>query len=169
MALRRGLTLPAGLRFFPADRAAAVWATVLAVIGVCLFVAALDLAFGAMLPAGYREFYTQPLWPRVLRSSLGAIEEELLYRLLLTTALAALPMLWGKRAGTGWMAAAIVVAQLVNVHALVLLAPPWGMLRYWLVGCVWGWLYWRHGLVSALIGHGMVHFALDPLLLRLLA
>lgn len=169
MAFLHRLTLPAGLRLLPTDRAAAFRAVVLAVLGVCLFIAALDLAFGALLPAGYREFYTMPLWPRVLRSSLGAIEEELLFRLLLTTALAALPLLWGKRAGPGWIVAAIVLAQLANVHALVLLAPPWGMLRYWLVGCVWGWLYWRHGLVSALIGHGTVHLALDPLLLGLLA
>ena len=162
------LSLPAGLRLFPGDLNAALRATLGAVVGVSLFVVALDLVFQAALPEGYRHFYTAPLTPRMLASCLGALKEELLYRLLLTTALAALPMLWGKRAGPKWMVAAIVLAQLANVHALVLEVPPWGALRFWLVGCTWGWLYWRHGLASALVGHGAVHLLLDPLLLRLL-
>jgi hypothetical protein len=29
---------------------------------------------------------------------------------------------------------------------------------------VWGWLYWRHGFVSALLGHGLCHLLLDPAL-----
>jgi hypothetical protein len=66
------------------------------------------------------------------------------------------------------MIGAVVLAQLVNVEWLALEAPPWGALRFWLVGCTWGWLYWRHGFASALIGHGAVHLLLDPLLQRLL-
>jgi hypothetical protein len=162
------LSLPAGLRLFPDNLNAALRATLGAVVGVSLFVVALDQAFNAALPEGYRHFYTAPLYPRMFASCLGALKEELLYRLLLTTALAALPMLWGKSAGPKWMIAAIVLAQFANVQALVLEVPPWGALRFWLVGCTWGWLYWRHGLASAMVGHGAVHLLLDPLLLRVL-
>ncbi len=143
-------------------------ATLGTVAAVTLFVAALDLAFLATLPEAYRSHYASPLDPRIWQACLGALREELLYRLGLTTLLAALPALWGKRAGPGWMIVAIVLAQLANVHAVVLAMPPWSLLRFWLVGCAWGWLYWRHGLASALIGHGTVHLMLDPVLLRLL-
>jgi hypothetical protein len=47
----------------------------------------------------------------------------------------------------------------------VLHDPVYASLRYLAVGSVWGWLYWRHGWVSALIGHGAAHLVLDPLLL----
>lgn len=46
--------------------------------------------------------------------------------------------------------------------------PLYATLRYWLVGAVWGWLYWRHGFLAALAGHGLSHLLLDPLLLRAL-
>lgn len=165
LSLPRRFAWPAGLGLLPADAKSAATATGLAMLGVGALVLALDLAFRTALPPDYVTHYTAPLWPRVVFSCLGALKEELLYRLVLTTALAALPMLWGKRAGTGWMIFAIAAAQLVNVEWLVFEAAPWGALRFWLVGCVWGWLYWRHGLVSALIGHGTVHLLLDPLLL----
>jgi Type II CAAX prenyl endopeptidase Rce1-like len=162
------LVLPAGLRLFPANWSAAVRAALITVLGVCAFVTALDLAFRAVLPPGYVQFYSAELWPRMAQTCLDAAGEELVYRLGLMTLLAALPMLWGKRAGARWMIAAIVLAQLANVQAFVLIVPPWGGLRFWLVGCVWGGLYWRHGFVTALAGHSLVHLALDPLLLAAL-
>jgi Type II CAAX prenyl endopeptidase Rce1-like len=169
LSLPRRLALPAGLRLSPANSKSAAVATGLAMLGAGALVLALDLAFRTALPPDYVQFYTGPLWPRLVFSCLGAIREELLYRLVLTTAFAALPAMWGKRAGPRWMIFAIAAAQLVNVEWLVFEAAPWGALRFWLVGCVWGWLYWRHGLVSALLGHGTLHLLLDPLLLAVLA
>lgn len=31
-------------------------------------------------------------------------------------------------------------------------------------GILWGYLYWRHGLVSAITGHISAHLSLEPLL-----
>ncbi|MFM5924883.1 MAG: type II CAAX prenyl endopeptidase Rce1 family protein [Novosphingobium sp.] len=146
----------------------ALRATALSVVGVCLFIVALDLAFRADLPTGYLRYYTAPLWPRTAWACVNSVGEELVYRLGLMSALAAVPALIGRRAGPRWIVAAIVLAQLVNVGSLVFAVPPWGTVRFWLVGCVWGWLYWRHGFVSALIGHATAHLLLDPLLLTAL-
>ncbi|MFM5955330.1 MAG: type II CAAX prenyl endopeptidase Rce1 family protein [Novosphingobium sp.] len=154
---------------YPSDRTLALRATALSVVCVCLLIVALDLAFRADLPTGYLRAYTDPLWPRTAWSCLDSVGEELVYRLGLMTALAAVPALIRRRAGPGWIVAAIVLAQLVNTGPLVFVVPPWGMLRFWLVGCVWGWLYWRHGFFSALIGHGVAHILLDPVLLAVLA
>lgn len=142
--------------------------SVLALAGVCLFIVALDLACRPFLPASYHQFYTEPLFPRMFRSCLRSLEEEVLYRLILTTLLASIPLLWRRQPGRWWIVGAIVLAQLVNVHAVVAAAPPWGILRFWVVGCVWGWLYWRHGFLAALLTHGSAHLMLDPLLLGLL-
>lgn len=96
------------------------------------------------------------------------MREELLYWLGLQTLLAALPLLVRRQSGTGWMIAAIVLAQLANAGAWAFAVPPWGMVRFWLVGCIWGWLYWRHGFATALVAHGASHLLLDPLLLAVI-
>jgi len=60
--------------------------------------------------------------------------------------------------------AIIVAAQFANVGVLVVADPLYAGLRYWLVGCVWGWLYWRHGWLAAVAGHVLTHPVLDPVL-----
>lgn len=141
----------------------------IAVLVVCLLVALSDFVMRDTLPTVYRDRYTSPLWPRTWLISLTAMREELLYRLGLQSLLVALPLLLGRKTGPHWMLAAIVLAQLANVGLLALVWPPYGLIRFWLVGCIWGWLYWKHGFVSALVGHAIVYFLLNPLLLLVMA
>lgn len=164
MDLGRSMRLPAGLRLLPADPRAAIRATAIAILVVCAWIAAIDFAFRPMLPQDYMAHYAASLWPRTAWACLGSMREELLFRLGMMTLLAAVPALFGLKPGDGWMVAVIVLAQLANVGTLVLAYPVYGALRLWLVGCVWGWLYWRHGFASALAGHGLSHLLLDPLL-----
>jgi hypothetical protein len=113
---------------------------------------------------GYVAFFTSPLWPRTALMSAKAAIEEVEYRLLLMTVLV---FLFSRR--RYGIVAAIVLAQLVNVWPTLLVDPLYGSLRYWLVGCVRGWLYWKHGWLTALAGHSLCHLVLDPLLLATLA
>ena len=157
--------MPSGLRLLPADVSAAVRAAIGCIVLACLIAVVADRIALPLLPPAYVEQYNAPLWPRTLLISLQSMREELLYRLGLQTLLAALPMLVGRQPGRGWMVAAIVLAQLANAGIWAFALPPWGMIRFWLVGCIWGWLYWRHGFATALIAHGSSHLLLDPLLM----
>lgn len=136
---------------------------------VCVLVPVCDWVMGDTLPAVYRQHFTSALWPRTALAIPKAMREELIFRLGLQSLLAGLPMLVGRKPGSRWMIAAIVLAQLANIDLLALSYPPYGLLRFWLVGCIWGWLYWKHGFASALIGHSASHLVLDPLLLAVLA
>lgn len=158
--------LPGDLRVRPHGKALAATPAAIAVAIAIAIMA--DLAFRSALLPDYLAFNRQPLWPRILLSIWWAIEAELIYRLALMTAIVALPGVFGRKAGAAWMVFAIVASQLANVGSLALLEPPYGAIRFWLVGCIWGWLYWRHGFLSALAGHGLSHLLLDPLLLALL-
>ncbi|WP_423141914.1 type II CAAX prenyl endopeptidase Rce1 family protein [Parablastomonas sp. CN1-191] len=161
-------TLPGGWRLLPCDPRAALAAGALAIAGVTAWVLLVDADLCRDgLPLLARE--TAPLWPRTLISCLGAMREEVVYRLALTTVLAALPLLFGRRVPGWWIVAAILAAQFVNIEPIDIAYPVWGTLRFWLVGAVWGWLYWRHGFVTALAAHGVVHIVLDPLLRAALA
>lgn len=157
--------LPGGLRIAAPDPARAIRATVVAIIAVSAFVIVLDAAvFREALKPDYVAHATAPLWPRTPLACLGSAMEELIFRLAAMTALIAMPGLIGKKPGPAWFVFTIVAAQFMNVGELVLADPLLASLRYWLVGCVWGWLYWRHGFVSALFGHGLCHLLLDPAL-----
>lgn len=165
MSARGAASLPGGLRLLPAERGAAAIAAVAAIVEVTAFVVLLDgVVFRDALPADYVAFHARPLWPRVIEACLAAMADEVVYRLGLTTLLVAAIAWWRGSVAPWQVVAAIAAAQLVNVWALVLAAPAYGALRFWAVGCVWGWLYWRHGWVAALAGHGAVHLALDPVL-----
>lgn len=131
----------------------------LAAAVVTAFVLALDMVFRPALPAGYVAFFTAPLWPRIAFICALAAIEEVKFRLLLTTGLAWLLSRWRYA-----MIAAIALAQLTSAWPAIIADPVYALLRYWLVGCTWGWLYWRHGFVTALIAHASVHLVLDPLL-----
>ena len=160
------MKLPGGLRITAPQPGAAGRAVALAVLGVTIFVVLLDgWLFRRHLPAGYVAFYTGPLVPRIFVMSLLACVEELKFRLLLMTALVALAALVRRKPPAAWFVAIILAAQFANVWTLVLGDPLYASLRYWAVGCVWGWLYWRHGWLSALVGHGTAHVLLDPALL----
>lgn len=163
-----------GLHLLARERKAALAATLCSVLGVSAFVLLLDgVLFRRALPDGYAALFTAPLLPRMLFSAAGSMLEEVQYRLLLTTALAALAAAvsapFTRRPLPSWVLLPIIAAvQLLNAWTAVSHYPLYGALRFWLVGCVWGLLYWRHGFLSALAGHGLVHLLLDPALRALL-
>ncbi len=161
--------LLSGLRLLPTSWGAAAIAVIASIVGVSAFIALLDaVLFRAILPPDYIAHYTSSLAGRTLAACLSSLRDELIYRLGLMTALVMLLALWRGRLSPAWMIFAILAVQFVNVGAIVLAEPLYGTLRFWLVGSVWGWLYWRHGALAALAGHGACHLLLDPVLLVLL-
>jgi hypothetical protein len=140
------------------------------IVGVTLFIALLDaLLFRQSLPQEYVAVYTSPLLPRTLLNLLNAAIDEVKFRLLLMTALVMLLGWWRGKLAPGWFILAIIAVQFANVWDIVIAFPLYGTLRFWAVGCVWGWLYWRHGWLTALAGHSATHLLMDPVLLYLLS
>lgn len=155
-----------GLRLVPQDKQASLRDGAIAVLAVTAFIVALDVwLFRSHLPQKYVDFYTSPLVPRMFVVCAFALGEELKYRLVLMTALVVLASAARIRLTASWFWAIIALSQLANVYALVLDDPLYATLRYWAVGSVWGWLYWKRGWITAAAGHGVSHLLLDPLLL----
>lgn len=130
-AVRGKLAMLLGvLRLAPRDRRAVFGAAVLAILGVSAFIALLD---GWLLrsrpPASYVDFYTGPLVPRTFVMCLLSAWEEVLYRLLLMTALVVLASAARVRLTWPVVLAIILLAQLVAVHALVVADPLYASLR----------------------------------------
>jgi hypothetical protein len=158
-----------GLRLFPEDRRAAARDVAIAVMAITAVIVLLDAwLMRSHLPQKYVDFYTSPLVPRMFVVCLFALGEEIKYRLLLMTALVVLASAVRIRLTASWFWAIIALSQLANVYPLVIEDPFYGALRYWAVGSVWGWLYWKRGWMSAAAGHGLSHLLLDPLLLVVL-
>ena len=163
----RGLS--GGLTLRPAQWRAAGIAVLCAIAAVTWFVLLLDgVLFRQHLTADYVRLFTSPLIPRLPVFSLLAVIEEFKYRLLLMTALVAVQQLVGIKLSPISFVGAIVISQFVNVGSFVIADPVYASLRYLAVGCVWGWLYWRHGWLAALTGHAVCHLLLDPLLMLVL-
>lgn len=154
-----------GLRLLPQNQRAAFGETLASIVAVTVFILVLDTLFRNQLPAGYADLYASPLWPRTPLVCLMALVEEIKFRLVLMTVLIMAEVVLRGRASRSWIIAAIILSQLVNVWPWVLAYPLYAGLRYWLVGCVWGWVYWRHGWATAAAGHGTIHLLLDPLLM----
>ncbi|AZO53855.1 MULTISPECIES: CPBP family glutamic-type intramembrane protease [unclassified Mesorhizobium] len=102
-----------------------------------------------------------------------AVVDELVFRLVAMSALAwLLTALLGLRPLAFWIA--IVITALVIYPAarhayLAKLTPSLlTMMREIMLhggaGILWGWLYWRHGLVASMVGHVSAHLALQPML-----
>ena len=154
-----------GLRLRPADWNAAAIAIAASIIGVTLFILMLDaVIFRNSLPADYVAFYTRPLLPRVIIACVMSGVEEVIYRLILMTLLIIMVTRWRGPPASATVVAVILLSQFMNIGALVVADPLYASLRFWAVGSVWGWLYWRHGWLAALIGHGSTHLLLDPAL-----
>ena len=153
----------------PTNWRAAGVTVVLAIAGVTAAILVLDgLLFRQYLTPDYVRVFSSPLIPRLPVLSLIAAIDEFKYRLLLMTVMVAVQKLvFGKLTAASFVAA-IVISQFVNVGSLVLADPIYAALRYWAVGCVWGWLYWRHGWLAAVTGHAGSHVLLDPLLMQVL-
>jgi len=98
--------------------------------------------------------------------------EELVYRLAITTcltwAIVTVLQIRGSIAVPFMLAAG--VAQGLNIALGVKDAADmlvYAGLRYWVPGMVWAWLYLRHGLLAAIVGHSGTHLWLDPALAQL--
>jgi len=125
---------------------------------------ALDKIFSLFI--GTIAFEPVPIWQGVLASFYGGIVEEILMRLFLVTTLV---WIFTKVKGTGnkptstmvWIAiiiASIVfglghlpaTAQLTTITPLIVVRA---ILLNGIGGMVFGWLYWKKGLESAMIAH----------------
>lgn len=147
------------------------------VLGAALGVLAASvlLGFSVLLPLPEMEALRGPSWHAALLASFGAgLREEIWLRLGLMTFLA-----WsfshGGRAGLvtrAVISANIVAALLFGMMHLpqaaafgALTAPviAWILLGNGLVGVVCGWLYWRMGILAAIVSHATTDIVLTVL------
>lgn len=147
-----------------------------AAILVAIWCAGIDVSMRPVLQPGYLRYVTTiPLGERLLGYTMRAFNENIMYRLFLSSLLAwVLGMVWHSADGrptVGAFCAAIVIAQMVNIGInITILAPVTTFsllhdaLRYVAPGVVWGWLYWRYGFQSNEIACTSVHIVLQPLL-----
>lgn len=158
-----------GLKLVPRDWRAALVAALACVAGVTLWSVLLNsVIFKGALPTGYRDYFTAPLWPRMALVAAQALTEELVYRLVLMTGLVMLGVRLFGRLTVPWAILSIATAQWACIWPFVIAVPVYGSLYFWLNGCIWGWLYWRHGWMTAALAHCSIHLVLDPLLYWLL-
>jgi Type II CAAX prenyl endopeptidase Rce1-like len=133
-------------------------------LGVGILSALLGFAFKSFLPPARIELPPPPAWAGILGSAGAAITEEIWFRLALVSGIAWICSRMMKQTeGCAfiWLAnvlAAIVFAasHLPGNAAIAPLTTPvimLGMLSRVPAGIVFGWLYWRHGLLAAMIGH----------------
>jgi membrane protease YdiL (CAAX protease family) len=134
------------------------------------------LFFVQHLPAAMHPAFQIPLWKRLLAGILyGGITEELLMRLFLLSVVAWLLGRWWKTTervpspGAFW-AAIIVVAFLFGVGHLPTTAAMAPLTQVLVVralvlngvaGVAFGYLYWRHGLEAAMVGHMSAHLLMQ--------
>ena len=163
----------AGLTFSPTDRKWPVLMPLLTAVVVALWCVAVDWLFRAQLHPAYVAFIRQePVATRIVIMAMRAVNENIIYRLFVTTALvAAIGRVWraGNNPASGGCWTAIVLAQVLNI-VINVAAPTTPLialhdaLRYVVPGIVWGWLYWKRGFQSVEIACTSVHLALQPLL-----
>ena len=133
------------------------------------------LVFRSVIPAAQAELISSfSVVERIVYFVPMAAIDELEFRLIVMSAVAwVFVAVAGSRAGSYW--AAIVVVALVAYPALhpvylASLAPfaPLTISRELLLhgtaGVLWGYLYWRYGLLAAMTGHASAHLSLQPML-----
>jgi hypothetical protein len=129
---------------------------------------ALDaLLFARTLPRSFRPLLELPLWKRLAGVLYGGITEELISRLFVMSLLVWLiAHAWrtpagGPAPGAYWCALAGAALAFAALHlpATMALAPltpkliARGLLLNGAAGAVFGYLYWRRGLVAAMAAH----------------
>lgn len=134
------------------------------------------LFFLRHLPEALHPWFEVPLWKRLLAGILyGGITEELLMRLFLVSLAAWLLGRWLKTpagmpsSGAFW-AAIILVAILFGLGHLPTTAAITPLTQVLVVralvlngvaGIAFGYLYWRHGLEAAMVGHMSAHLVMQ--------
>jgi membrane protease YdiL (CAAX protease family) len=146
-----------------------------AIVGVCL-IAIEALFFLRQLPKPMQQLFEIPLWKRLLAGVVyGGITEELLMRLFLMSLVAwILKRVWSTPAGlpnrTAFWVAIVFVALLFGVGhlpatAVVTPLTPMIVARALVLngvaGIAFGYLYWRHGLEAAMLGHMSTHLVMQ--------
>ena len=173
----RRQNLIADIRFLPENLHTAIVAVAASVVGCTLAVVTVDAAFRSSLTSQYVAVFTGPQpGLTTLVMMIEATRDESLGRLLLVGGMVVIArvVLRGRAIPLAVLAAIFVAAQ-VLILLPQLPAPAtttevaYDALRYVGPGVLWGWLFWRHGFVAALVGHAGTHLALDPALRVLLA
>ncbi len=156
------------------------------VAGVVVATVLLVLEFGVFVPnlsaaARGAEAPSPPAWQGLLASFYGGIDEEILLRLGVMTLFAwigaRLTRSFPARAGVIWTAnlLAAILFGLGHLPAVAALEPLTGLaiarvlVLNGLAGIVYGWLYWRRGLLSAMVAHFATDVVLHGLTPALLA
>jgi Type II CAAX prenyl endopeptidase Rce1-like len=146
-----------------------------AAVGVTL-VAIEALVFLRHLPPAMHGTFEIPLWKRLLGSVLyGGITEELIMRLFLVSLVAWLCGRWWKTAnglptsGAFWIAIVLVavlfgLGHLPATSAVTPLTTTLvvrALVLNGIAGIAFGYLYWKHGLEAAMIGHMSAHLVMQ--------
>jgi len=163
------------VRILPENSKAAVVAIGVSIVGCTLAIVAIDAAFRTSLTTQYlATFAQQPagLTPMMIGK---AAMEELVGRLLLEGGMLTVAGLALRERKIGpWLLLAIILAAQILILLPDLAAPAgvtewvYDAVRFVGPGVLWGWLFWRHGFVAALLGHTGTHPLLDPALHALL-
>jgi membrane protease YdiL (CAAX protease family) len=146
-----------------------------AVVGATL-VAIEALVFLQHLTLPMQRLFAMPLWKRLLAGVLyGGITEELLMRLFLMSLVAWLCGRWWKTpgglpsSGAFWIAIVLVavlfgLGHLPATSAVTPLTTTLvlrSLILNGIAGTAFGYLYWRHGLEAAMIGHMSAHLVMQ--------
>lgn len=132
------------------------------------------IGFGAhaMLPAPKHSITVPPAWQGLLASISAGVREEIWLRfgvmtllVWIATRIARQQQAGGRAVWTGNVLAALLFGAMHLPGAFALFSPgPWAVAvivgENALAGLVFGWLYWKRGLVAAMTGH----FATDLIL-----
>ncbi len=148
-------------------------------VTVGVVIVLLDLLFASAIPVTVASSaLNPPAWQGFLASFYGGITEELLMRLFLMSLLAwFLGMIWHDgndrpRVGAFWAAnlGAAILFGVGHLPALSLLVAPTPLLIFRTIllnsigGIVFGYLYWKRGLESAMLAHFSADIVLHVLL-----
>lgn len=178
---RTGLRMPLIQAWTMGKRASVAQAGVLpallagAAVGATL-VATDALVFLRHLPPPMHALFTIPLWKRLLAGVLyGGITEELVMRLFLVSLVAWLCGRWWRTpdglptSGAFWIAIVLVAVLfgLGHLPATSVVTPLTttivlrALVLNGIAGVAFGYLYWRHGLEAAMIGHMSAHLVMQ--------
>ena len=139
-------------------------------LGVAATVALLDgLVFPtSAFPAGYADMLARTsTLARLAYYVPRAVWEEVLFRGVGVSVLAWLGQYFCKRRVAWWLA--IATAQWINL-AIALPAPAGWLVffydgvHYFAPGVVWGWLFWRYGILAAAGAHAGAQLLIQPAL-----
>jgi hypothetical protein len=131
--------------------------------------------FSSAVPETQTSFVSSlSAYQRILFFAKAAVTDEVVFRLVLMTALVWLiaKLNGAIRSWCYWVAilvTAIIAYPLGHLVYLASLAPTIlvaarEIALHGLAGIVWGYLYWRHGLLASIVGHVAAHLSLQPLL-----